>query len=208
MKFSTKQSFKIDKKYLEYLPDIKEKRTQDILTLILTLVALSVAILFAISPTLSTITQLQKQIEDSEIANEKLTKKIQDLTILSKKYSDIQPDLPVVFSAIPQTSQAPLLIGQLQALAKSANVTLTRIQVFQVELSKGLVGSGLPSSDPSSFTFVATADGPKVNTAAYLKSITDFDRIISIDLVTFVHEDDEHPTNVQLTIRGKAYFVK
>ena len=70
-----------DTKYLiALLPRLREKKIQTFTTLALTLITFTVFSVFAISPTLGTITDLQKQISDSQFVNQQLQTKITALS--------------------------------------------------------------------------------------------------------------------------------
>ena len=123
-------------KYFQLLPDFKEDRVQKITTLALTLVALSFFGLFAINPTLSTIAKLEKELSDNKFVDQKLQTKINDLSLLQQKYALIQQDLPYVYSSVPKSPEAPLVIAQIQTLAKANNLKISSFQTFQAEIEK------------------------------------------------------------------------
>jgi len=67
-------------KYFELVPNFKQEKTQKFTTVILTLIAFAILLIFAINPTLSTIANLQKQLDDAKFIKEKLDQKINDLS--------------------------------------------------------------------------------------------------------------------------------
>ena len=123
-------------KYLDLMPDFKQEKTQKFTTVILTLIAFIILLIFAINPTLSTIANLQKQVEDAKFVKEKLDQKINNLSILQTKYNNLQPDLPIVYNAIPKKSEATQLVGQIQALAQEASLTIVSLQVSDISTSQ------------------------------------------------------------------------
>lgn len=187
-------------KYLEMLPDFQEKKTQAFITIVLTLFTLSIFGFFAINPTLSIITQLQKQLEDSVFVNQKLEEKIRNLAILQQKYNALQNDLPVIFSAVPKTPTAPLLIGQLHALSNAHTLTLSRIQVFEVDLTK----IQLTPKNYFSYDFVFQAEGTYSQIADFIQDLSNLERIVTID--SFNVTGGQQTSKQQFTLRGKAYF--
>lgn len=191
------------KKYRELLPDFQEKKTQAFTTLLLSLVALSFFGFFAINPTVSKITELHKQLEDAEFADQRLTEKINNLGILFQKYNELSADLPIVFNAIPAQPDAGLLLGQIQAISKKTNVTLLRVQSFQVELSRDEEGV----SKHSSFSFSVDVDGLYDELFSFTALLANFDRIVSFDAIS-ISTSDTHEDKLTLNIRGKAYFKK
>ena len=190
---------KIQKDFLKNLPDFQTARTKNITTLVLTLVTLSAFGLFAISPTLSTIANLQKQLDDSNLVHKKLEEKIANLELLQRQYNLIERDIPLILTALPQTPNTSPLVGQLQAIALSSAVKITRIQVFQVEVSQGA------TKNPS-FVFSIGVEGASQNITNFLLLLSDFDRIITIDILSQNLQDKNGIT--QLELRGKAYYER
>src|SRR4051812_13582704 len=162
---------------LKILPVLKEQKTQAYLTLAFTFAALSIFGLFAINPTLTTIADLQKQLEESKVIKEQLDTKIANLYALQNEYYKLQPDLPVVFSAIPNKPEPAPLLGKIQAIAAKDKLSLMQLESFQVDLMK-------KSTDPkakSSYTITIQGQGSYEQLAAFIESFTHFDRILTIE---------------------------
>lgn len=179
----------------------KEKKVLDLTTLALTLVAFALFGVFAISPTLATIAQLQKQLEDNKLINDQLEKKITNLGILQQKYNLLQNDLKFVYAAIPENSITPLFAGQVQNIAKEDNVVLSGLQTSEVELSK--TNEGLQRH--SSFNFSLEVQGPYKNVLIFLDDLANFERIVDLDTIS-INKKSEKTIEFKLNVRGKAYF--
>lgn len=184
------------------LPNLKEEKTKNFTTLILTLVALSFFGFFAISPTLSTIAQLRRQINDNEFVNKKLEQKIQNLSLLQGEYGLLEKDLPIVFAGIPQAPSAPLLVGQIQFLALESSLVITGLQVFQVELSQKT-----DKNELSSFVFSLEAQGTTPQLTNFLNSLLGFERIIILNNISLAKSSDKEEV-LKLNLKGRAYFKK
>lgn len=183
-------------------PLLKNERTQAYTTLTLTLFALSFFGLFAINPSLSTIAQLQKKLEDSRYVNQKLLEKIANMRSLQTQYSLIENDVPLVLRAIPKQPTVPILIGQIQSLAVQSSVTLTKLQSFQVELAP-------VQENPekyASFNVSLEASGPFENISLFLSSLTQFDRIFTPDTITLLRSASTG--TYSMSLRGKVYYKK
>lgn len=189
---------KLYKNRLPFLPYFRKEKNKRITTLVLTLLTLSFFGIFAISPTLSTIAQLQKELSDSKDVNTKLQQKIADLVTLHKQYMSLNSSFPLIFEIIPQKANVPLIIAQIQMLAGQSNVVLSNLQSSQVDLTNVPVGA-----DASSFAFSLTAGGDYKDVASFISKLTTFNRIISIDSVS-ISQTQKGLT--QLSLRGKAYF--
>jgi len=191
-------------KYAEMVPHFKERKTRAFSTIILTLIALILFGLFAINPTLSTIAQLKKQIEDNTELLVKLDGKISNLGALTQKYNSLQNDLVYVNQAIPAKPTVPTLIGQLQAIGKNSGITINRLQALEVELANAKTNPKLDNY--SFFAFSLDAKGSYNGIASFFNNLTNFDRIVTIDSISVSNESFTEKT-VTITIRGKAYFM-
>ncbi|MBI4079383.1 MAG: type 4a pilus biogenesis protein PilO [Candidatus Levybacteria bacterium] len=183
-------------------PAFKNKRTQMYTSLVLTLCALSFFGIFVINPSLSTITLLQKKLADSREVEKKLQEKITNLRMLQEQYVAIKNDVPLVLQVLPNSPLVPILVGQLQTVAKQSNVKLTKLQAFQVELSPML-------ENPDkyiAFNVALDVSGTYGDIATFINTLTNFDRIFSVKSISLTRSAtlDEY----SLTIRGEAYFKK
>lgn len=185
-------------KYLEMLPDIKEKKVRFFITMTLTLLALSFFGIFAINPTLSTITELNKKLSDSEYVYQQLEQKISNISQLQNKYRTMEKDIPIIFSAIPDKPKSTLLVGQLQALAVKSRVIIKRINTSPVELTRQ------NKKVVSSYDFSIELEGDYKNLMDYLFLLANYERITTIDSIIIGKSDKAN--TLQLNLRGKTYF--
>lgn len=200
MKIVNKNLFGKPKIDLKFLPDFKEERTQKFTTLILTLVALSFFGLFAISPTVSTIAQLNKELGDSNFVEQKLEQKINNLTLLQQKYVSLQNTLPTIYSAIPKDAEVPLFAAQVQSVSNNSSIVLDNFQTFEVE-----VGLNALQKPYSSFAFALTAEGSYNDLSKFLSNLSSMQRIIGADILSLSKKSGAI-TSLQLTLKGKTYF--
>lgn len=210
----TKQSFLAGlskKRYLEVirsLPTLQKERVREYGTLILTFCALSFFSIFAINPTLSTITDLRKQLADNQAADIAFKTKIKNLATLQQAYTTLTPDLGLIESAIPKTPSSIELLGKIQAVSQQSNVTVVALQVSDVTLlspKKGLAKSGKTVQAPS-FSFLIRVQGTDEQLLSFLSSFLSFDRITTIESLSLATNEKEE-TKPILTIRANAYYI-
>ena len=152
------------KRYLEVLkslPTLQKERVKEYGTLIMTFFALSFFSIFAINPTLSTITDLRKQLSDNQAADKALKTKISNLAALQQSYANLTPDLIYVETAIPKNPKVIELLGKIQGLGEQSNVSIIALQVSEVSLlssQKGLAKKGKTVQAPS-FSFLVRVRG-------------------------------------------------
>ena len=203
MKIQTSNLFKDlqKKKFFETLPSFKEEKMQKFTTLVFTIIALSFFGLFAISPTLSTIANLNKQLTDNKLIIKQLQDKRKNLYLLQEKYNQITPDLPYVLDSFPKNPQIPLLIAQLQSLAQNSNVQISNLQTFEVEIPN----SSIDTKNYYAFNFSVFANGSYENLSKFINSIVKMQRIVSINILTLTRNTGKN-ISTQLNLKGTAYF--
>lgn len=188
-------------KFLELMPNFKKEKAQKYTTIILTLSASIILGIFAVSPTLSTIVKLQKQLDDDKFVEQKLQEKINNLSILQQKYSALEDDLPIVYDAIPKSSQIPLLLAQLQGLANESNVKIVNFQTFPIGVSK----DNILNKRFSSFDYNIVIQGDYQSMIGLLDRLVDFQRILTINNIS-IGKSSGNTQSLQLSVKGSAYF--
>ncbi len=183
-------------KYLELIPDFKKEKAQKFTTVVLTLIAIIILALFAINPTLSTIANLQKQLDDAKFVGDRLEQKINNLSVLQTKYNSIQTELPTVYEAIPKSTEAPKITGQLQTLIKDSSMKLVSIQVSNIVSSK--------KGDFSYYTFNITTQGTVENALIFLEKVETMQRVADISNISInVSSFDK---SLQFNLQGKVFY--
>lgn len=190
-------------KYLVLLPNFGNKNTKKFTTIILTLIAVSLFGLFAINPTLSTIAKLQKELEDNQFIDNSLRQKISNLSVLQQKYSALQNDLPIILNTIPQDSQIPLVMGEIQSLVKQSNIQLESLQNFQVELVK----NNDTNNKYYSFEFSVSGFGSYDDISKFINSLASMQRLIDIKALSINRQTDAN-ASLRFTLRGIAFYKK
>lgn len=193
---------KYEKYYNDILPYLKKQKNQEYLMIILTLGASIFFALFAINPTLSTIVKLRKEIEDSKFVESMLSQKINNLSNLSTSYANIQEDIPFILDAIPQQPEAPILAGQIQAIAKDSNVKIASLDVSRIALT------GKESAKKSSsFTIELSAESDFESLQKFIANLTDMQRVISIESIS-ISKSEDIGSALQLKLKGLSYYKK
>lgn len=123
-------------RYYTYIePVMADPVIKGYFTLIASLLLVAFFIFFALSPTFSTIVGLVRKIDDQKQALASLDKKINNLIIAQESYSQLESDLPILDTALPEKPMPEsLLLGVLNS-ASNSGVTLTSFQINEVFLS-------------------------------------------------------------------------
>lgn len=187
-----------DKYYQELLPYFKEEKNQRYFMLILTFGASIFFLLFAISPTISTIAKLNKQIADSKFVDQKLSEKINSLSTLSQSYNNLSQDLQFVTNAVPIKPEAPTLAALIQGVADESSTQLTALHVSSIEFS------GQAASNSSNFSFSISGNGSYESINNFVSSLSSMQRVITINSLQFTKGAQEG--NVGVEIGGSAFY--
>lgn len=170
---------------------------------ILTIAALSVFIIFAIKPTVTTILVLQKKLVNSQEVLTKITTKAQNLSQAKKNLQNLDPTITAQISTkVPDQIELKSLIDSLQASVKShqASVSALQIQPFEVEPKQ----KATTKLTEVSFTF--NIEGAYEALTAILEDLNKSPRSITIDNL-ILNKAAESKT-ILMSIRGKAYYLK
>lgn len=198
--FSITQIYK--NKLFNVTPYLRQKNTQAFTMIVFTLVSLSLFGVFAINPTLSTIANLQKQLEDSKFVDESLSKKITNLSVLQQKYNQLGKDIPIALAALPKNPSVPMLMSQIHLIALNTNVSIVSLQSHQVELSKTIDGP----DKYSSYSYSLSVKGAHDNITKFISQLTSFERIVTIDSLSISKEGAD--STLLLNMKGEVYFKK
>ncbi len=187
------------REYLKLLPNMQQETVRSFVTLALTFGALIFFGIFAINPTLSTIVDLKKQIEDNKAVDQQLTTKINNLSSLQQQYNQLGTDLTTIYDAVPKSAEAPLLSAQIAALAKKNALTITTYRVAQVQIATKQV-----SNKTQSFIFTLQAQGNYNNMLTFASELANLNRIITVESMEISR--DSRTNDLAITLRGRQYF--
>ena len=179
-------------------PIVKQENMQIYFMMILTFVTMSLLGLFAISPTISTIVELNRKLDDSKFLFQSLETKKANLSALHTQFDTFQRSWPAVNAAVPDKPQVAYVIGQVQQLAKEQNLLITSVQTFPVELTKH---TDQPTTQ-ASYAFTVTAEGDVDNFQPFLQALTQFDRIVRVESITYANNEKQ-----VITVRIRTYFT-
>lgn len=195
------KSPKESKLFLAVVPAFKEKRVKQFTTVSLTFITIAFFGLFAINPTLGTIADLQKQIEDSQFIHDALQTKIANLTTLQTQYSQLQSTLDPVMSALPQKPEIDTFVGQVHQIAQQDALLLNRVQTLPIDLSP----ASLSKSKYLAYTFSIEAQGDLPTVQKFVTQLASFNRLISFDIINY-SKVGRLDSTIRATIRGRTYF--
>lgn len=179
---------------------MKKENTRLLTTLILTFFALGFFGIFAINPTITTIIELQKTLEDSEFTHQQLTTKISNLSSLQQQYTGMQQDLSVIEDAIPKEAHPTELTGQIHTLTKEYNLSIRNLRVAEVTLTGGKTAD----NKGLSYVFNLEAYGTYEDMMEFAVNVTKFNRIVTVEAISIGR--DPRSEDLVMNMRGRQYF--
>ena len=190
--------------YLEkFFPQLKSERAQNYATMVLTLLAVSLFGIFAISPTVSTIVNLNKQIADDQTVYQALQQKSINLASLDQTYNQLGSDLDYVNQAVPENPLATQLLGKIQAAATQNNVKLTSIQAANIAIPSLAASPVLPDS----YDLNISAEGNISDLQNFLSTLISLDRIITITSIDISNTQTKDAATT-LSVQAQTYYKK
>ena len=178
-----------------------KQRATAYLYVIFSLLAFSFFGIFAIGPTVTTISDLNKKYNEEKIALKELQQKNEALKSLSAQYVEIQPDLTLIDSAIPQSPKVAELTRQLEKLSIQNNLIVKKVDTGLMEL--------YPAKNPNkpifSYTFTINVEGSEKDVNTFISDLVNMGRIIGIEKL----QTGKQVLNVfAASITGRAYFYR
>jgi len=144
----------------------------------LTIFAVAFFGLFAILPTFKTIAQLSKEIEDAEIVNGKLAKKILALDTAEQSYGQILEKLETVEAVLPEKAEFERLAWQLHWLASDKGLEVSGGNFGEFEVIEQKPGA---SDELKELAVEFTVRGNYGQIKNFIKELLRIDRLITVN---------------------------
>lgn len=198
----------MDKRYSRYYTYIKPVTKLPIIKSyglhILTIITLTIFIVFAIKPTIETILVLQKKLQDQEEILAQVTKKSEDLTKASQNYQSLDPTIKQkIETALPTKSDLRILTNQLEQSALLAQASISALQVEPLTFTSQ---NSEAKKSLSEIIFTYNIEGTYENLLLALDSLQKSNRLISIESLN-LNKVIDSPT-ILMSVKGKAYYLK
>src|SRR3989344_1624222 len=164
---------------------------------------------FAIRPTLVTISGLIREIEDKREINSQLDQKVTDLSRVQVEYIQAEADVPRVWRAMPDRPEVAGLIWQLELAAVRNGLMLINLQVEPVTLTgspKVKTGKDWPKIEVG-----VTVGGNLVQIKEFMKTINSLGRVMVVKEATWATGTpflQKEGVAITVSLRGEVYFTK
>lgn len=180
----------------------KKKKTRVYTGIILSIFTVAFFGFFAIRPTLVTIGGLLKEIKDKREIVAEMDQKIDDLNQAQTNYNQIRDDLYLVEESLPLDPDLPILIKQLESLARLSSVVIESVRFEKTNLQ-----GEIEIEEGQAVGFSITVMGSYENLKEFLNSIDTLRRIISVESFGFTSKTEEETLILVLTFNGAANYL-
>ncbi len=198
--FSKKRYYR----YYTYIkPIFKIKALQLYGSYTLTIIATAFFVYFAIKPTVETILVLQKELADSQLVLEQITKKSEDIALASKNYGLL--DLQIkqkINTAIPFNPEVRSIVINLERAAQAAQASISAIQIEPATITPQ---SEMPS-EATKVVFNFNTEGSYEALLKVLDGLKTSPRILSID--NLIMNRTTETGTIVMSVKGTAIYLK
>lgn len=173
--------------------------------LFLTVAAVLFFAFFAIRPTLITMSDLVKEIQDKNELNTKLDQKIAALSTAQGEYQNIQPRLVVLDEAMPTNPAIVILLKTIEKIASEQQIAIENITLKELpESTDKTVPLENQERKNLVFSVILVGDYPAVK--KFVENLQAVRRNIVIESVTFSAADQRGIKSLTTTINAQTYY--
>ena len=163
---------------------------------------------FAIQPTVTTVSELVREIEDKQRIDDVLGEKIVALDELQGVMLTIQNDIPLILNALPQNSALGRLMQEFEYVAQQAGVALLSVRFQPVGLSED---EGSRGEKAQMVDFSLSVGGSFANLSQFLDTLEKLDRLLVLQKVEFISGASflrQQGLEAIVEVTGQAFFLK
>lgn len=154
---------------------------------------------FAIRPTLTTMSDLIKEIEDKQELNDQLSKKVAALSTAQTLYFSLEDRLPLLDQAIPSQPELIKSLKIIELLATESNVIIESMVVTSIpDENPAEVSSAQLQRVPLPVTISVSGDYLAIR--AYVEALRSVRRSFVVDTVTFSIEENRGERKLRASI--------
>lgn len=197
--------------YQRIEPILKKPHFHAYTMAVLSLFTLSFFGSLAIRPAVKEIFELDRKIEDRHLVNQKLDEKIKNLNTAQGEYENIQADLPLILTALPQESNFPPFIKKIEETASKSAISLTNLKFQGISLldpnAQKAAKSATTSTPPQEFSFNLDVSGAYPDLFTFLRNLENGRRIINIGEFSISSEKrGTASAGLRTSVRARTYF--
>ncbi len=173
--------------------------------LFLTYAAIIFFSIVAIRPTLQTMAQLLKEIEEKRALDTRLSQKINALTSLQRQLSEKEYILPVLQAAIPNNPKFTEFLTVIEKLSSERSVILTSAQVEKSIIAEQNPDTQKPPTELTTYPIHLTVEGSYENLFAFIQDLSNMRRICLIDQFDILPASSQDSNSLVLSMDVRIF---
>ena len=176
------------------------------LELFFSLVAIIFFAVFAIQPTLKTMTELVKEIEDKRALSEKMDQKIASLSTAQNQYQEYSDQFFLLEEAIPRSANLVDSLKIIEKLAGENNLVIESINLSDVPDDLDIATSD--NAERVILTFNINIVGDYLDMRQFVEALMNSRRMLIVDQINFSLANDQAYQYLTATVRVNAPYYQ
>ena len=175
--------------------------------LFLTIGAITFFAMFAIKPTIITMTELVKEIEDKRKTSQLLSNKIAALSTVQTEYFSLGKQLSVIDEVLPPNIDVVRLLTIAEKIASDNNLVITSAQVDTIP--PVTTNSDIPTDQKSLLTqkISVSVAGDYQNIKNFIETIGRIKPLTTLESVFFNRPKNTSDTTIRATVDLTTYYL-
>lgn len=169
------------------------------LELIFSIAAVIFFAIFAIKPTLQTMTELIKEISDKRVLNEQLNQKIASLNTAQSQYEKYSSQFYLLDEAIPKTARLVESLKMVEKIASENNLAIQGITISSVP--NETAEADADKAKRETLTFNVDLTGDYLDIRQFIEGLMNSRRMMIVDQVNFSMGSNRYQKNLNAVVR-------
>ena len=176
------------------------------LELFFSLFAIIFFAVFAIQPTLKTMTELVKEIEDKRALSEKMDQKIASLSTAQTQYQEYNDQFYLLEDAIPRSANLVSSLKMIEKLASESNLVISSINLSDVPDDLNIASPD--SAERVILTFNVSVVGDYLDMRRFVEALMNSRRMLIVDQINFSLGNTQDFQYLTATVRINAPYYQ
>lgn len=191
---------------------LKSKQATAYTMIILSLFTVSFFGIFAIRPTLTTIVELKRKIDDATILDTALQKKIDTLVQAQEQYQFIKDFIPAIEEALPEKPDIANALLKIENIASEKKATVSALQVQSIvykspeTATTSAENKDILSTKLLALDFSANISGTYEQVTGFLEKLFTMRRTVNALSLELIPEGKQ--TTLKLLLSLNIYYLK
>ena len=178
------------------------------LELLLSILAVIFFAVFAIRPTLVTMSDLIKELEEKRLLDLKLSQKIASLATVQPQYQTARDQIQVLDEALPSSPEMIKTLKIIEKVASDRQLAITSISISEIPVINGPTSPGM-KLNRISYPISITVEGDYQTIRDFVEQLQNSRRVLATESVAFNLVEKQGLQSLQATITVSApYFGK